>query len=193
MNPRRLLLVVAGMEAALAAVAMAWIALRRIPIALGDPVTGIAGGAALALALAAAYYVTLRTAPDVEPVRSLRKVYAELLRPAFARIGPAEVLGISVAAGVGEELLFRGAVQPELGLIGASLLFGAMHVGGTGTIVFGAWAALTGFILGWSAEISGGLLLPMIAHSTYDALALAYVRWGPPLPGEPKQREDLAT
>jgi membrane protease YdiL (CAAX protease family) len=34
----------------------------------------------------------------------------------------------SVAAGVGEEVLFRGALQPRLGIVLTALLFGALHV-----------------------------------------------------------------
>jgi membrane protease YdiL (CAAX protease family) len=34
----------------------------------------------------------------------------------------------SVAAGVGEEVLFRGALQPRLGVVLTALLFGALHV-----------------------------------------------------------------
>ena len=35
---------------------------------------------------------------------------------------------VSIAAGVGEELVFRGALQPRLGVILTSLLFAAVHV-----------------------------------------------------------------
>ncbi len=34
----------------------------------------------------------------------------------------------SVAAGVGEEVLFRGALQPRLGVVLTAVLFGALHV-----------------------------------------------------------------
>ncbi len=37
------------------------------------------------------------------------------------------MLYISVCAGVGEEILFRAAVQPLLGLVWTSLLFVALH------------------------------------------------------------------
>jgi membrane protease YdiL (CAAX protease family) len=35
---------------------------------------------------------------------------------------------VSVFSGVGEEAFFRGALQPELGLVATSVLFGALHV-----------------------------------------------------------------
>lgn len=39
-----------------------------------------------------------------------------------------EWLVLALAAGIGEEILFRGALQPVLGLIGTSLLFAFVHV-----------------------------------------------------------------
>ncbi|HWP60012.1 MAG TPA: type II CAAX endopeptidase family protein [Candidatus Acidoferrales bacterium] len=47
----------------------------------------------------------------------------------FADVSP--VLGIpamSLAAGVGEEAIFRGALQPRFGIVLTSLLFAAMHI-----------------------------------------------------------------
>jgi uncharacterized protein len=85
---------------------------------------------------------------------------------------------ISVAAGIGEELLFRGAVQAEWGLVLSSILFGAMHISGTGTVAFGAWAAGAGFVLGGLATVTGGLFAPIVAHATYDAIAILQIRWG---------------
>lgn len=39
-----------------------------------------------------------------------------------------EWLLLALAAGIGEELLFRGALQPVMGLVGTSLLFALVHV-----------------------------------------------------------------
>ena len=69
------------------------------------------------------------------------------------------------------------AVQAEFGVVPASLLFGAMHIGGSGTVVFGCWVTLCGLALGWLAVWTGGLLAPTVAHVLYDTLALAYIRW----------------
>ena len=96
----------------------------------------------------------------------------------FARIGLREVIVIAAAAGIGEELLFRGVLQPEIGLIPASLVFGVLHMGGRGTLAFGCWVAIMGAALGWLAAATGGLLAPIVAHALYDAAALVYIRWG---------------
>ena len=96
-----------------------------------------------------------------------------------------DILIISTLAGVGEEILFRGACQPAFGPIIASLAFGLCHVGSRGTIVLGAWAALVGGFFAWLTWATAGLLAPILAHALYDALALSYIRWGQPAPDAP--------
>ena len=96
----------------------------------------------------------------------------------FAKIRYRDVVLISVAAGIGEELLFRGVIQPTIGLIPASVIFGIAHFGGRGMLVFGILAGLIGLIFGWLAITSGDLLASVVAHAGYDAIALMYIRQG---------------
>ena len=177
MSANRLLLVAIGGETALGLGALAWIDLRGLPLDAGPPFKSVAVGIASAALFALANFYLLRRAPAVVGVRSIRRLYSEILRPLFAEIRAVDIVLIGLAAGVGEELLFRGAVQAEFGVVPASLLFGAMHIGGSGTVVFGCWAALCGLALGWLAVWTGGLLAPTVAHVVYDTLALAYIRW----------------
>jgi uncharacterized protein len=196
MVARRLLIIALVGESALAAIGLIWIWMRQLPFELGDPWIGLAAGLAMALAFGVVNYNLLWHAPDVPLVRGIRELYRDLFRPLFRDLRPADIALISVAAGAGEEILFRGAVQADFGLIVASLLFGAVHIGGSGTIVFGAWAALMGLGLGWLAIATGGLMAPIVAHAVYDAGALAYVRWGSDLPrlreGEPERSREEA-
>jgi membrane protease YdiL (CAAX protease family) len=158
-----------------------WMLWRGLPLTWGEPVRATAVGLLTACGLAAVQYVLLRHAPDIGPVRALRRLYREMLWPLFRASTPIEIVAISVLAGVGEEVFFRGAMQPAWGLIITSLLFGACHVGGRLTVPLGIWAACTGALLGWLAIATGGLTAPIIAHAAYDALALSYIRWGPRL------------
>ncbi len=65
----------------------------------------------------------------------LRQVVDETILPLFERCGVLELAVISLFAGIGEELLFRGVIQtalgewfsPMVGLAAASLLFGLAH------------------------------------------------------------------
>ena len=71
-------------------------------------------------------------------------VYHDIIVPLFA-MGLAAAIVLGFAAGVGEEWLFRGIVQPLLlGLVAASVLFGLAHVGSRRMLPFGVWATMGG-------------------------------------------------
>ncbi|MBW0148972.1 CPBP family intramembrane glutamic endopeptidase [Marinobacter arenosus] len=94
-----------------------------------------------------------------------------------ASFGAAVLVALSVVAGVGEELLFRGAVQGWLtGSLGevtaiavASLLFGLVHY-----ISFTYFLVATGLglVLGSAYALSDSLAMVMIWHAVYDMVAL---------------------
>src|SRR5690606_34715361 len=87
---------------------------------------------------------------------------------------------IAVATGFGEEILFRGALQPLaiywtsplVGIVAVSLLFGAAHAA-TPTYFF--FATLVSLYLGSLAYWSGEILSAGIAHALYDFLAIEYL------------------
>lgn len=96
----------------------------------------------------------------------------------FARSFPWPVLvALSVLAGVGEELLFRGAAQgwliqhtgPWTAVIAASVLFGLVHY-----VSFTYFLVATGLglVLGTGYQLSGSLGLVILWHALYDMLAL---------------------
>ena len=165
-------------EGLLILIALLWAQWRETWFALGGAVEGVVIGSIAAAGLGAANYYLLCGAPDLAGVRSIRRLYVEGLRPIFENLSPMEITVISLAAGVGEELLFRGVLQTELGLLPASVMFGLLHMGGSGTLVFGCWVMLMGAVLGGLAIWTGGLLAPIVAHAVYDAAAMSYIRWG---------------
>ena len=152
-------------ESLLAGVALTWIRLRGLAVTVGEPVTGLWLGGGAAVVLAASNYAVLRRAPPIQPVRAIRRLYRETLRPLFATVRPHEIAAVSLAAGLGEELLFRGAVQAEFGVVAASVLFGVAHIGGRSSLVFGLWVVVMGLGLGGLAHVTGGLLAPVVAHA----------------------------
>ncbi|MFO8142547.1 MAG: CPBP family intramembrane glutamic endopeptidase [Marinobacter sp.] len=87
------------------------------------------------------------------------------------------LLALSVLAGVGEELLFRGAIQgwllqytgPWTAVLAASVLFGLVHY-----VSFTYFLVATGLglVLGGAYQLSGSLELVMVWHAAYDLLAL---------------------
>jgi len=99
---------------------------------------------------------------------------------------PAVLVLLSLLAGIGEELLFRGAIQgwlmthtdPMTAVLAASVLFGLVHY-----VSFTYFLVATGLglILGAAYVLSESLALVMIWHALYDMIALycllRFPRW----------------
>ena len=177
---RRLLLLAFITEGLLFAVAVGWIRLRGLSVELGALLPGLIAGVAVASLLAWANSLLLKVAPPVEPVEAIRRLYRERLQPLFGKATLFEIIGISIAAAVGEELLFRGVLQSELGIGMASILFGLAHIGGRNSVVFGVWVMVMGGVLGILVPLTGGVLAAVVAHGVYDVLAMSYMRWVKP-------------
>lgn len=77
---------------------------------------------------------------------------------------------IGLVAGIPEEILFRGALQPSLGLLLTSVIFGALHGITRGYFVY---AAVAGLLLGALVEWRGGLWAAIAAHTMVDAVVFA--------------------
>ena len=165
-------------EGALVVVALMWLRVRGLQLLWGGPFYGLLVGCGAAGAMSTVNLYLLRSAPELPGVRAIRRVYLEALQPLFGGLSGVQIAIVSVAAGVGEELLFRGVLQPEFGLVPASVIFGLLHMGGRGTLAFGLWAMAMGAVLGLLAVWTNGLLAPIVAHAVYDAAAMSYMRWG---------------
>ena len=87
------------------------------------------------------------------------------------------LVSLSVLAGVGEELLFRGAVQgwllqhtgPWTAVIAASVLFGLVHYV---SFTYFLMATGLGLIMGTAYLLSDSLGLVMAWHALYDMVAI---------------------
>jgi hypothetical protein len=80
---------------------------------------------------------------------------------------PAAIIFLGLLAGVVEETLFRGAMQPRLGILVTALLFAALHT--QYAISFATLEVLVlGFGLGWLRAQSGSTLPGMVTHAGYD-------------------------
>jgi membrane protease YdiL (CAAX protease family) len=89
---------------------------------------------------------------------------------------PAAIAALALASGVAEEALFRGALQPQVGWLAASGIFGLAHyVPRPGLRLWSVWAALAGLVLGGLFELSGDLLAPAIAHVLVNGMNLGWM------------------
>lgn len=117
------------------------------------------------------------------PIERFYREVQRLLGPSFRSWTVWQMLAISVLAGVGEELLFRGVLQPGLAdWIGpwgawllASVLFGAVHFISPGYVVY---ATLMGLYLGGLTMWQENLLPAIVCHALYDLLALLHLAHG---------------
>ena len=87
-----------------------------------------------------------------------------------------DLIWLGLLPGLSEELLFRGVMLPALGgnytaVIGSSLCFGVLHLSGPQQWPYVIWATIIGIILGYSALLSGNLLVPIVAHIVTNLLS----------------------
>lgn len=123
----------------------------------------------------------------------MRRFVDQTLRPMFAHSSWAELVVISLAAGIGEEIFFRWCLQgglqallaPTLGILPAllislfvaSVFFGLCHwVNGTYLVV----ATLAGAYFGWVMWYFDSWLVAAAAHAFFDFIALVYLQHSKP-------------
>ncbi len=140
--------------------------------------TGIAWGLVLATSLP---LITAPWARRIFLLRGLRRAWDALESGIGTNLSVVEILVLALGSAISEELFFRGAVQPAVGLVPASILFGLLHPLGVSYVV---WATVAGGALGGLALATGGLIAPMTAHGTYNLLALTYLRRRSTRPGD---------
>lgn len=102
------------------------------------------------------------------------------LFPVFNRYGALQLVVISLAAGVCEELLFRGFLQQWLGLLVASLIFALLHYA---SFIYFAGTLLMGLALGICYQKTSSLLSVMTWHAVYDLLVVTLLVRFPHLVG----------
>jgi uncharacterized protein len=135
-------------------------------------------GAAAAVPLLG-LFVTMLTWP-VGPLVRLKGFCEQEVVPLFAKSYWSELALVSLSTGVGEEMLFRGLLQPSFvqwlglawGLVLTSLLFGFFHPISLTYVVINVFL---GFYYGLVWDRSGNLLTVIVTHTLFDFGALGFV------------------
>ena len=141
----------------------------------------LAVGVAATLPLLVAF-AAIWSSPRSE-LREIRETLERLLPRLLGDEGGSwrlRVIALAVAAGIGEETLFRGFVQgslahvlgPTAALALASVVFGLAHAV---TPAYAMIATIMGLYLGCAWHVSGNLLVPVTIHAVYDGVAIGYV------------------
>jgi uncharacterized protein len=87
-----------------------------------------------------------------------------------------EMAILAIASSVGEEMLFRGALQPWLGVWIQAVIFALLHVGpGKRFLPWTASALVLGLAFGWMATWTGSLGAPIAAHFAINFFNLRYI------------------
>ncbi len=121
-------------------------------------------GVSLSLGLGLGVLVVAFTRVAVARTDWARRLQNEL-SPLIGQLSRADVAMVAIFSGFGEELFFRGAMQPSIGLWFTSLIFGMAHVGPRRIyFVWGLWAFVMGLLLGAIFEATGVLWGPVLAH-----------------------------
>jgi hypothetical protein len=120
-------------------------------------------GIGLGLFITALSGLAYRLSP---PYRKSADYYLEVVLKPLAM---PDLIWLGLLPGLSEELLFRGVMLPALGfdhvaVIVSSLCFGILHLSGSEQWPYVMWATIIGIILGYSALLSGNLLVPIVAH-----------------------------
>jgi membrane protease YdiL (CAAX protease family) len=147
-----------------------------------SPNTTLAGvlGAVIALVLAGATVAMTRVL--VTRTQWAKNLHLTL-RAALGEVSTGRMLFLSLLSAVSEELLFRSALQPLLGLFATSLVFGLVHVSPRETYLsWSLWAAVMGACFGLLFEASGTLLAPILAHALINYENMQYIVHHDPTP-----------
>jgi len=172
-------------EGLLAMVGLYWIWLRDLPPPVWNK--GWGGGILAALPLLVLNFMLLEAARRGKwpPLDNLLK---EAIRPICCNLGPCSGGLVALAAGLGEEIFFRGALNVELsrqlgdwaGIATASLAFAALHFVGQIRryyqliiLYFGIGVYLS-VLASWHESLASAVA----CHAFYDYMAILYIRYG---------------
>jgi membrane protease YdiL (CAAX protease family) len=150
---------------------IAWVHRQALPVdfpgaaKLSLPVR-VAAGAAAGLGI---HYAGLALDGLFEWSRALSDALARLVGTVDTR----RAAIMAGASGLGEELLFRGALMPWIGLAASALVFGLLHVGPDRRYL--PWTVMAvgmGFVFGLLMKLTGDIVAPVVAHVTINYFGL---------------------
>ncbi len=185
----RLRQLAAALYGGMAMLALAWAAARNLwpnwwqMDGLGDLASAIMAGVLLGLLGVALSWQLERWVPGI---RQLADRFSSILGGLSRR----DAVFLAAVSAIGEELLFRGCLQEEIGLWPATLAFACVHVGPERIYL---WWTASAFVYGLGLallyELQGGLLAPILMHFVINSINIAVLgHRGGQRPSEPTSR-----
>jgi membrane protease YdiL (CAAX protease family) len=136
-------------------------------------------------------FVVLSSRLAVQRFEWARRLHLEL-RPFAQGLDLTGIVVLALLSSAGEELLFRGLLQPWMGLWPQALLFGLVHqMPGPSRWIWVTWALLVGLALGALFEVTGSLLGPLAAHALVNGLNLNYLKHHAPAAPQTGRRMEV--
>jgi membrane protease YdiL (CAAX protease family) len=160
----------------LAAAALVWASIRGQPniwhpVTTGEPHFWLGACAGLALGLLVVFLSRLAV-HRFEWARALHREFRALLSP----LTDLEIVVLAAASSLGEEMFFRGALMPAVGIWVSSAVFALLHIGPrTRYLPWTVGSFVAGLLFSelflWSGDLTG----PVVAHFTINFLNLRHV------------------
>lgn len=97
----------------------------------------------------------------------------------FSSLKINQIFVITLVIAFCEEILFRGTLQPTIGLFWTSIIFAVMHIRYLNKPILIGSALIVSFLLGWLFELSGNLSTTVIAHFLIDFILGLLLRLKP--------------
>jgi len=155
-----------------AGIAAAWMLLKvNLVEALAQGATAQALGLGAAAGVGGAVLLWLA----VKFIRILRKSRSFEMLSIIANASWLQITLLCLVAGLAEELMFRGALQPVLTIWPAAVLFGLLHAYGR---LYVFLAILAGAGLGYLYDFTGSLAAAVLAHALYNVTVTVLVKTG---------------
>jgi uncharacterized protein len=93
-----------------------------------------------------------------------------------------DLIWLGLLPGLSEELLFRGVIvgglgYDVLGLLGAALCFGLLHMSSLKQWPYALWAGIVGMALGCGLIATDNLLVPIVAHIFCNLCSASFWKW----------------
>jgi uncharacterized protein len=108
--------------------------------------------------------------------KQLKQLSDEILLPAVSGFTMTDIVLVSLASGICEEILFRGVMLPLWGLAASSIIFGFVHSPTLKYFPYVVVSILAGLLFGYLYLYSGSLWLPVIAHVMHNLISLIIIR-----------------
>jgi membrane protease YdiL (CAAX protease family) len=138
---------------------------RNVMLLALSPLVGLAFGLAMV-------FLSRLAVHSMEWARVLHREFHAVVHELSSK----EIFLLAASSAVGEELFFRGAMLPALGLWPSSALFALMHLRAQKRFL--PWTAMS-FIMGVAMGLMymkiGDLGAPIVAHFTINLLNLNYI------------------